>query len=180
MPKFTRQSIGMLIFVLCLTLCNSVVSATGISDNPYYDQSAYLKPTDQFVEGTVKNSGQDISYSVALPFAQGNVFYVPLRDTLTACGISTLDILWENGVITIKFEDHTISTRIDSDAWTFDDGNPHQTRNGHVILQDGNTFVPKDMVDEWRLALGTSCLDELEITACYCPNGGDWAAIIYN
>ncbi len=156
---------GALFLALCCCVCSPIAHA---SDNPYFDCSSYLKPTDAFVGSELLIDNQVVS---DVGYAVNNVCYIPLRQVLTACGVDNSDIIWDSGTITVKLFTGTLELEVGSDSWMLD-GVAHQTRNGHVKLQGSETHIPKDMIDEWRAAMNDPHLNRVEIRARYSPRGG--------
>lgn len=157
--------------VLFITFCFTIgCQAADAEDNPYFNQSAYLKPTDIFLESEVLVDGQASSLSDAC-FAVNNVCYLPLRASLVACGVDDASIVWDEGAVSIQLPTGTLEIVIGSGVWTLD-GEARQTRNGHARLRENVTYVPKDMLDEWRIETRDPCLDRLTVNAWYAPSGG--------
>ena len=166
--RAVRGAAAALLVAFCFTVGGQ---AAGAEDGPYFDQSAYLKPTDIFLEAEVLVDGQaSLSLSDAC-FAVNNVCYLPLRTSLVACGVEGSSIVWDEGTVSIRLPTGTLEIAIDSDVWTLD-GEAHKTRNGHARLRENVTYVPKDMLDEWRIETRDPCLDRLTVNACYSPAGG--------
>lgn len=164
--------------VLALCFLLGGASAT-TDDNPYYDESSYVSKTDVFVKATIKFKGKSITFQDVTPFVQNNIFYVPLRQTLNSCGIDDAAIVWNDGVITVSLGKDTLCLAINSDEWTLNNAAPYRTYCGHAQAVDGVTFVPKEMMDEWRNQVADSPLGSLAITTYYSPHAGGKGSIAY-
>lgn len=157
---------------LFVAFCFTIGGQTACADyNPYFDQSSYLKPTDTFLDGEVLIDNQVASSLSDACFAVNNVCYIPLRQSLVACGVDDSSIVWDDGNISIKLPAGTLEIAVDSDMWTLDE-ETHQVRNGHVRLHENVTYVPKDMIDEWRIETHDLHLNHLAIKTYYTPVGG--------
>ncbi len=153
---------------LCLTAGGQ--AARGEED-PYFDRSAYLKPTDVFLEGEVRIDGQTDPALSGDCFAARNVCYLPLRRALTACGVADEDIVWEDGTVSVRLSAGTLELAVDSGVWTLN-GVARRTRNGHARLRENVTYIPKDMLDEWKIETGDPQLARLTVNAYYTTLGG--------
>ena len=110
----------------------------------------------------VYSDGRELDFENK-PFVDNEEIYVPLRETLTACGLGNGDIVYDNGNITLTFysaklgDDQPIIAHINATGpdITFDmDQNPEyhfmrtpmRTTTHPCIMRDGVTYMPSGML----------------------------------
>lgn len=123
----------------------STCVAFAAEDTPYF-----AKPTDYVVEGTVQYNGEDVIFERAWPFIDNNIFFVPLREVIRACGIDDTQIAWdsENKLITVKIQNDCFATTAGSLDFTVN-GKTYTASEGKTRLVNGNTYISWNMLNHW-------------------------------
>ena len=86
--------------------------------------------------------GEDVVFSVARPFIDQNLFYVPLRFTLEAMGY---ELIWQvdQGRVNIRFNDQRLELDpkqncLDLEGRQVSLGNPVQVKDGTIFIEAGD------------------------------------------